>query len=150
MIDRAVKKSIIINAFSADVWKHLTDPDSIKKFLFDADVKTDWKKGHPIEFRGNWKGRDYEGKGEILGIEKEKRLEHSYYSNLSEKTDSPENYCRIIYELEDNENQAVVSVTQTDIASQDEYDRVAEYWQMVLEKLKAVVEKEIAANQVVS
>lgn len=150
MLDRTVKKSIIINAHAADVWKNITDPESIKKFLFNTEVKTDWKKGKPIEFSGTWKGRDYVGKGEILNIEKEKTLEHTYYSNLSGLPDTPENYCRVIYELEEQENQTVTSIVQTNINSQDEYDQVAEYWQMVLEKLKAIVETEVSADQVVS
>ena len=150
MLDRAVKKSIIINAHAADVWKNLTDPESIRKFLFCAETRTDWKVGHPIEFSGNWKGRDYQGKGEIVQFEKEKKLEHTYYSNLSEKPDEPENYCHVIYELEEQDNQTVLSVTQTDIDSQDEYDMIAGYWQSVLEKLKQIVEKEVAADQVVS
>lgn len=147
MLERAVKKSTIINAFPAEVWKKLTDPESIRKFLFDATVKTDWKAGHSIEFTGNWKGRDYQGKGEILKIEKEKKLEHTYYSNLSSLPDAPENYCHIIYELEEKDNQTVVSITQTDIDSQDEFDQVSEYWQIVIEKLKVLVEKEVT-NQV--
>ena len=150
MLDRAVKKSIIINAFAADVWKHLTDPQSIKKFLFNAEVSTDWKQGSPIEYKGNWKGRDYVGKGEIISIEKETLLEHTYYSNLSGLPDSPDNYCRVIYTLEQQENQTVLSITQTNVLSKDEYDQVSEYWGMVLDKIKSIVESEVTANQVVS
>ena len=99
MLDRAVKKSIIINASAPEVWKHLTDPALIKNFLFNAEVSSTWKQGDPIEFRGNWKGRDYEGKGQIIRIEENKILEYSYFSNLSGRPDEPANYCRVIYTL---------------------------------------------------
>jgi uncharacterized protein YndB with AHSA1/START domain len=145
MLDRAVKKSIIINALPAQVWDRLTDPDCIRKFLFNAEINTDWKQGSPIEFRGNWKGRDYMGKGEILSVEKDTLLEYSYYSNLSGQPDTPDNYCHVIYTLVQRDNQTVLSVTQTNVISQDEHAQVSEYWQMVLDKIKAIVESDVDA-----
>ena len=140
MLDRAVKKSILINASVSEVWKHITNPDAIRKFLFNAEVRTSWKQGDPIEFRGNWKGRDYEGKGKIIRIEKNKVLEHTYYSNLSGQPDEPANYCRVIYTVEEKENKTVLSITQTDVIAQDEFEQVGCYWQAVLDRIKCNVE----------
>ena len=140
MLDRAVKKSILINDSVSEVWKHITNPDAIRKFLFNAEVRTSWKQGDPIEFRGNWKGRDYEGKGKIIRIEKNKVLEYTYYSNLSDQPDEPANYCRVIYTVEEKENKTVLSITQTDVIAQDEFDQVGGYWQAVLDRIKCNVE----------
>jgi uncharacterized protein YndB with AHSA1/START domain len=138
MTQRAVKKSVILNAPSGEVWKLLTDPDCIKKFLFDAEVKTSWKKDTPIEFRGNWKGRDFHGKGRIVENTPNALLEYTYFSNLSGLEDSDENYCHVIYKLRENNGQTVLSVTQTNLASKDAEEQAEEYWEMVLERIKKI------------
>jgi len=40
--------SITVNATAARVWKALTDPRQIKKYLFGTETTTDWKRGSPI------------------------------------------------------------------------------------------------------
>lgn len=147
---RAVKRSIIINARAADVWKTITDPESIKKYFFGTNVRTDWKEDSPIAYWGIYKGKDYEDKGKITKIEKEKRLEHTHWSSLSGTEDKPENYFDVVYELEEKENHIVLAVTQVGLMSEDSYKHSAENWEGVLLRLKELVEKEVVANQVVS
>lgn len=147
---RAVKRSIIINALSAEVWKTITDPESIKKYFFGTNVKTDWKVGSPITYWGTFKGKDYEDKGKITKVEKEKRLEHTHWSSLSGMEDLPENYFDIIYELEEKENHTVLAITQVGLTSEDSYKSSAETWEGVLQRLKELVEKDVVANQVLS
>ena len=144
METRAVKKSIIINATAAEVWKTITDPVSIKKYFFDTEVETDWKEGSPVNYSGIWKGKEYRDKGMITKVIKEKWLEHTYWSSLSGAPDEPENYFNIIYEIEEKDNQTVLSVTQTGPMSQDNYDHTAQNWQTVLGNIKALVEKQLA------
>ncbi len=150
METRAVKRSVIINAHAADVWKAITDPEIIKQWFFGTNVKTDWKKGSPITYSGMWKGKEYEDKGQILDVVKEKRIEHTHWSSLSGTEDIPENYFNIIYEIEEKENETVLSITQAGLMSQDTYDHSLQNWDTVLQKLKELVEKDVVANQVVS
>ena len=72
-----LKASIEINASHSKVWKALTTPELIKKYLFGTETITDWKIGSPIIFKGEWEGRKYEDKGIILDIKKEKLLNNS-------------------------------------------------------------------------
>ena len=57
-----LKTSIIINAPAAQVWKALTDPAIIKQYFFGTNVETDWKKGSPITWTGEWEGKTYQDK----------------------------------------------------------------------------------------
>ena len=140
MLDRTVRKSVIINASAAELWNHITDSARMGKSLFNAEIQSSWKEGSPIRFTGQWKDRHYEGKGEIIQLEKEKIFEHSYFSNLSGLTDSPENYCRVSYCLEEKENQTVLSVLQTNIPSQADAEEIGAYWEAVLERIRKAVE----------
>lgn len=150
MEKRAVKRSVIINAKAAEVWKAITNPEMIKLYFFGTNVKTDWKEGSPITFSGTWKGKDYEDKGQIIKVEKEKRLENTYWSSLSGTEDKPENYFEVIYELEEREKDTVLAVTQVGLMSEDTDKHTAANWEIVLQQLKQLLEKEVAVDQVVS
>lgn len=147
---RAVKRSVIINAHAPEVWRAITDPEMIKKYFFGTDVKTDWKEGSPINYSGVWKGKEYSDKGKIVKVEKNKRLEHTHWSSLSGTEDAPENYFDIIYELEERENDTVLTVTQAGCMSEDSYKHSAENWETVMQQLKELVEKEVLAGQATS
>ena len=58
-----------IEASPAEVWKALTDPELIKKYMFGSEVVTDWQPGSPITWKGEYEGKPYEDKGEILEVE---------------------------------------------------------------------------------
>ena len=55
-----------IEASPARVWKALTDPDEIEKYMFGSHVVTDWRPGSSIVWKGEYDGKTYEDKGEIL------------------------------------------------------------------------------------
>ena len=150
MENRTVKRSVIINATPEKIWKALTDPETIKQYFFGTNVKTDWKAGSPITYWGTWKGRDYEDKGEIIKVEKEKYLEHTHWSSLSGTEDKPENYFHVSYEIEPREKDSVLCITQEGLMTEDAAKHSEENWDMVLQQLKSLLEKDIVADQVVS
>ena len=149
MENRTVKRSVIIKATRAQIWKALTDPEMIKQYFFGTNVKTDWKEGSPLIYSGTWKGRDYEDKGEILRVEKEKTLEHTYWSSLSGTADKPENYMHVTYEIEPREKDNVLCITQEGAMTEEGAKHSEENWDMVLQQLKSLVEKESVGDQVV-
>ena len=66
------------------------DPGArIKQWFFGVDTETDWKQGSPIVHRGEWQGKPYVDKGEIVRIEPPHLLVHTHWSDLSGKPDSP-------------------------------------------------------------
>ena len=67
-----------IHAPVSKIWQALVNPEIIKQYLFNTDVISDWKVGSPIMYRGEWQGKPFEDKGEILAIEPEKTLKSTH------------------------------------------------------------------------
>lgn len=97
--DLTTEESITIDAPIASVWEALTTPETIKRWFFGVDTETDWKVGSPIVHRGEYQGKPYEDKGEILEIDPPRRLVHSHWSPVSGLPDSPDHYERVTWEL---------------------------------------------------
>ncbi len=130
-----------IDAAPAKVWKAITTPATIKKYLMGTKVSTDWKEGSPITYEGNYNGKDYQDKGIIKKIEPEKILQSTYWSSMGGKEDKPENYNLVTYELLEKSGETVVTITQDNVQSEKEKEHVTGNWKSVLKKLKEVVEK---------
>jgi uncharacterized protein YndB with AHSA1/START domain len=101
---------------------------------------TDWKKGNPIYFRGEWEGKPYEDKGTILDIAPEKFLKYNYWSNMSGTPDIPENYAAVTYMLTRNGTMTVLSIVQDGIATEDQQKHSEENWRVVMGGMKKLVE----------
>jgi uncharacterized protein YndB with AHSA1/START domain len=90
MNDLSATNSITIEAAIEEVWRALTTPDQIKRWFFGVDTETDWKVGSPLVHRGEYQGKPYEDKGEIVRFDPPELLVHTQWSDLSGKPDSPE------------------------------------------------------------
>ena len=132
--------SIDIHAPRSDVWRALTDPDQIQKYMFGSIVETDWKPGSRITWKGEYEGRQYEDKGEIVDIEPEQRLTLTHFSPLSGQEDTPENYHTLVYELEEHDGKTHVSFSQDNNRSEEAAQHSRANWENVLSGLKEVVE----------
>lgn len=138
-----VTKSIHINAPLAKVWDALTNPATIKIYLFGTDVTTDWKEGSAITFRGNWHGTPYTDKGEVLKVEPNKLLQYTYWSSQLGLPDKPENYTITTYELKQEADQVLLTASQDNLAPQPQqvHDYAPTYWENILKTLKEMLEK---------
>jgi uncharacterized protein YndB with AHSA1/START domain len=134
-------KSITVKATKAQVWDALTNPEMIKKYFFGTETESDFKKGSPIYYRGEWEGKPYEDKGTILEIEKEKIFKHDYWSSFTGTEDKPENYATITYTLSGNDGNVTLSVTQTNVPSQEQKEKSEGNWGMVFDGMKELIEK---------
>ena len=120
MADYLATAETDIKASPARVWEVLTDPDEIRKFMFGAEVKTDWRQGSPITWSGEYEGKAYEDKGEILEIDPGRTLRVTHYSPLSGQPDVPENYHTLTYTLDDHGTSTHLKLTQDNNGSEDE------------------------------
>ena len=134
--------SITIDASPTQVWKALTTPEIIKKYLFGTTVVTDWKEGSPITYSGEYNGKEYHDKGIIKKIEPEKILQSTYWSSMSGKPDKPENYMLVTYTLTKKDFKTILTITQDNNATEQDKEHTTENWKMVLNKLKEIVERE--------
>jgi uncharacterized protein YndB with AHSA1/START domain len=130
-----------IDAPPEKVWRALTDPRLIKKYMFGSEVRTDWKPGSPITWQGEFEGRKYMDKGEIITVEPGRRLEITHFSPLTGQEDRPENYHRVSYELQQTDGGTSLRLTQDNSSSAEEAEHSAATWQMMLDGLKKVAEQ---------
>jgi uncharacterized protein YndB with AHSA1/START domain len=63
------RASTVIDAATDVVWKALTDPDIVRRYMFGATVTTDWRTGSPITWSGQWNGEPFEDKGFVLKVD---------------------------------------------------------------------------------
>ena len=130
----------VVNAPASKVWDALTNPSLIKQYLFGTEVTSDWKVGSPITYRGEWEGKPYEDKGEILQIEPEKLLVSTFWSSLAGLPDVPENYKTVHYKLSPENGGTRLTITQDNNADQKEADHSAQNWNTVLDGMKELLE----------
>ena len=131
----------LVNAPASKVWDALTNPSLIKQYLYGTQVTSDWKVGSPITYKGEWEGKSYEDKGEILQIEPDKLLVSTFWSSLAGLPDLPENYKTVRYELLPEGNGTKLTITQDNNATQEEADHSTQNWTTVLDKFKELLEK---------
>jgi uncharacterized protein YndB with AHSA1/START domain len=140
--DHVATAEIEIDATPKQVWAALTDPEQIKEYMFGSQVVTDWKEGSPIVWKGEYEGKEYEDKGEIVEIEPQRRLKVTHFSPLSGAEDRPENYHTLLYELEERGARTRVSLSQDNNPSEEAAEHSRANWEKMLAGLKQVVERE--------
>lgn len=132
--------SIIVAAPPERVWAALTEPGYVRQYLMGTDLETDWKPGSPITWSGEWEGKPYADKGEVVEVEEGRRLAYTHYSPLSGAADSPENYHTLWWHLEEVSGGTQVVLTQDNNATQEEADHNRDNWHQVMASLKKVAE----------
>lgn len=146
MSEPTARASIQVDAPRSVVWEALTDPELIRQYYLGATITTDWKVGSPITFVGEWDGRKYEDKGEILSVSQEQELRYTHWSPLSGTEDSPENYRVVRISLSSagattevtlEQSNRVGGPTDADRANRAEYEK---NWTTLLEGLKSTAE----------
>ena len=142
MAGRVATAETDIRAPRSKVWRALTDPDEIQKYMFGSRVETDWKPGSRITWKGEYEGKSYEDKGEVLEVEPERRLKLTHFSPSSGDEDVPENYHTLVYELDESDGKTHVSLSQDNNKSEEAAEHSRANWDKMLSGLKEVVEAE--------
>ena len=129
-----------IEAPASRVWEALTDPDQIKEYMFGSKVETSWEVGSPITWNGEYEGRPYQDKGEVLTYDEPRELSVTHFSPLAGQDDKPENYHTLVYSLQENGGTTSLALTQDNCADEQEAEQFSANWQQMLDGLKAHVE----------
>ena len=147
MSEVTAEATVDIDAPRSEVWRSLTDPETIKEYYLGAEVQTDWQVGSSITFKGERKGKPYEDKGEILVFEPERKLAYSHFSPMGGKPDAPENYHVVDVTLDEREGTTHVTLRQSNLkggatdedrANRDDYEK---NWKQMLDGLKKTTER---------
>jgi uncharacterized protein YndB with AHSA1/START domain len=133
--------SVTVHAPKSKVWTALVDPEAIKHYMFGTNVVTDWKAGSPIRWKGEWQGKAYEDKGEILKIHPGRVLQYTHFSPLSGQPDTPENYHTVTIDLAGEGGQTTVTLTQDNNKTEEDRKHSEKNWQGMLTSLKKFMEE---------
>ena len=134
------KVSSTVQASVNEVWEALVTPKTIKEYMFGTTVKSDWKVGSKITWKGKWNGKSYKDEGEILEIEPNHLLSYSHFSPLTGKPDEPDNYHTVTIELSEQPRGTLVTLSQDNNVTEEEREHSEENWKVMLDGLKKVVE----------
>ncbi len=136
------KVESVIKSPIGNVWEALTDPGLVKQWLYGTDMTvTEWKPGGKISYKGEWEGKQYEDKGEILEIEPKKKLVSTYFSGLSGQPDVPENYHRVSYLLEPAGDDTKLTIVQEGNPTEESAKHSELNWKTVIQSMKKLLEK---------
>ena len=133
--------TITIDAPADRVWTVITDPAAVKEFMFGADLETDWTEDSPIAWRGEWEGKPYEDKGEILEVDPGRKLVHTHFSPLGGQEDKPENYHTLTWTLEGQDGATVLTLSQDNNANEDAAEHSKGMWDMLVADVKKIAER---------
>jgi uncharacterized protein YndB with AHSA1/START domain len=122
------------------VWEALTDPAQIAAYMHGSRVTTTWEVGSPITWDGEYDGRAYQDKGEVLTYDEPRVLSVTHYSPMMGQPDEPENYHTLVYTLTEDGDGTRLELTQDGNESQEQADQFSQNWQGMLDGLKAEVE----------
>jgi len=141
---QVMNKTVIINAIPSTVWEFLTNPQLMKKWMFDTemDIITDWKVGNPITIRvDDWYKTHLENNGIILTFEPNRSLTYSHLSSLSKLPNNIENYSIIDFSLTTKKDQTALTITLSNFPTETIYKHLAFYWSVTIELLKSEIEQ---------
>jgi uncharacterized protein YndB with AHSA1/START domain len=129
-----------IAASPEQVWQALTDPEQIAAYMMGARVATDWEVGSPITWSGEFQGRPYQDKGEVLTYDAPHTLSVTHFSALSGDEDVPANYHTLVYTLTPDGDGTRLELTQDGNDSEEQAEQFSANWQGMLDGLKALVD----------
>ncbi|MCD4682840.1 MAG: SRPBCC domain-containing protein [Bacteroidales bacterium] len=80
-------------------------------------------------------------KGNIMTIKQDELLQYDYWSGFSGLEDKEENYSIVTYKLKQSGNNTILILTQEGFASEQAKEHADGGWQMVLDGMKKMIEK---------
>lgn len=82
----------------------------------------------------------FEDKGTVVKLDSEKLMVLTHWSPLSGSADSPENYHTVRYELTAENGGTQLTISQDNNPSEDEQKQNEQFWGIVLQGIKKLVE----------
>ena len=140
MTEHVATARTTIDADPDRVWRAMTDPKLIAQYMMGSEVESDWQPGSTITWTGEWEGKAYQDKGEVLQVEPGRLLEVTHYSPMTGADDVPESYHTLRYELTPSGHGTEVTLTQDGCDSAEQAEQFSQNWQGMLDGLKKVAE----------
>lgn len=148
-----VTRSIRIAAAPHDIWRALVAAAAGARWR-NAEFRTDWQAGSPIEIEALIGTKRYRDKGRVIRAHPPDLLQYTYWSRVSGLPDVPQSYSTITMTLEPEGMDTLLTVEQRvpaspprkgkgwEIGPESGARHVEFYWRMTLPILKRVVEED--------
>jgi uncharacterized protein YndB with AHSA1/START domain len=108
--------------------------------MFGARTVTDWQPGSPIEWQGEWQGKEFVDHGVVLEAEPGKRLVVTHFSPLSGQDDVPSNYHRIAWTITPADDGTRLRLEQDNNPSAEAAQHSVQMWTAALDGILSIVE----------
>jgi uncharacterized protein YndB with AHSA1/START domain len=141
MADHIARADTTIDAAPDKVWALLTQRGPDPDIMFGAEVISDWLVGSPVRWKGEWQGKEFEDKGEVLEIDPPNRLVVTHFSPMSGEEDAEANYHRLSYVLAPEGDGTRVELEQAGNSTEEAAEHSLENWQAMLDGLKKAAER---------
>ena len=137
-----VEKEILLNVSVSKVWEAITNSKWTKQYMYGYEVFSDWKIGDPILWKTNIQGKEYVRKGKVLKVKPNEVLKISDFNPNSGIEDVDLNYAKVTYQLVSKSTQETILQIKDDCAGDEKrYKESKQFWEIVLPKLKEVLEQ---------
>ena len=135
-----IRSTTVIDAPIERVWQAITTPAEIKQWFFGVDTEADWRPGGRLVHRGEYQGKPYVDKGEIVEFDPPRRLVHTHWSDVSGKPDTPGNYQHVAWDLAEKDGGTELTVTERNLPSDKAAETSEGAWKAALTSLKEMLE----------
>lgn len=143
-----ITNSISIKASISMVWDALINPEKTKIYMYGCETVSDWEIGSTLLWKGSYEGKEMIFvKGTVLELVPEKKLTYSVFDPNSTMPDIPENYLSVTYDLNSENGNTILTVTQGDYSKvaegQRRYEQAydnGEGWNPILNAIKKMIE----------
>jgi uncharacterized protein YndB with AHSA1/START domain len=135
--NHVARATLEIPAPAGTVWDTLVDPEGT--WMMGARVTSAYVVGVPITFDGEWDGKPFQDHGEILDVDRPRRLSYTHYSPLSGQPDVPENYHHLTFTFDEHDGSTTVTLEQDGNGSPEEASHATANWEQVLGALRDAV-----------
>lgn len=136
-----IRSSTTIDAPVERVWRAITTPSEMKQWFFGVGTEADWRLGGTLVHRGQYGGKPYIDKGEIIDLDPPRRLVHTHWSDVSGLPDSPEYYQEVAWDLADRGGSTELTITERNLPSMDAARTSEQSWKGALQSLKEMLER---------
>ena len=101
----------------------------------------DWRAGGRLVHRGEYQGKPYIDKGEIVEFDPPRRFVHTHWSDVSGMPDAPEHYQQVAWVLTPTGAGTELAISEQNLPSEDAAKTSEQGWQAALQGLKELLER---------
>lgn len=139
-----IEKTISITAAPAKVWRYLTQPQLMEKWIGEPEmnikVETDWAIGNHITIKG-FHHINFQNTGKILAFIPYQLIRYSHLSSLSKLPTHPDNHTIISISLQPSANTTQLTIMLENFPSETIYRHLDFYWQGTIHILRKQIEE---------